>query len=317
MIDHFASAETCRACGLPLNKNEFSYDGVCAECAASSSTQASGDVASAVAPPFDVFPAAQEVSIDPDHPRWGPVAGIGVWLVSLVAIIVIPMLAVVSWYLIQSARGRPVPNIVARDEMLDWLKSPNLLLVQVLSTILAHLITIAACWALVTRFGARPFWASLGWNWAGRSVWYWLVFSACIIVALLVASQVLSRFLPQSDENSFAELLKSSQRVRIAVAVLATFTAPLVEETVYRGVLFSSLRRYLGLVATVLVITVMFAGVHVLQYRGAWVSIAGLTLLSFVLTVVRAGTKSILPCVLIHTLNNAFFSVLILLNRAS
>jgi len=317
MIDHFASAETCRACGLPLNKNEFSYDGVCAECAASSSTQASGDVASAVAPPFDVFPAAQEVSIDPDHPRWGPVAGIGVWLVSLVVIIVIPMLAVVSWYLIQSARGRPVPNIVARDEMLDWLKSPNLLLVQVLSTILAHLITIAACWALVTRFGARPFWASLGWNWAGRSVWYWLVFSACIIVALLVASQVLSRFLPQSDENSFAELLKSSQRVRIAVAVLATFTAPLVEETVYRGVLFSSLRRYLGLVATVLVITVMFAGVHVLQYRGAWVSIAGLTLLSFVLTVVRAGTKSILPCVLIHTLNNAFFSVLILLNRAS
>jgi len=317
MIDHFASAETCRACGVPLNKNEFSYDGVCAECAASSSTQASGDVASAVAPPFDVFPAAQEVSIDPDHPRWGPVAGIGVWLVSLVVIIVIPMLAVVSWYLIQSARGRPVPSIVARDEMLDWLKSPNLLLVQVLSTILAHLITIAACWALVTRFGARPFWASLGWNWAGRSVWYWLVFSACIIVALLVASQVLSRFLPQSDENSFAELLKSSQRVRIAVAVLATFTAPLVEETVYRGVLFSSLRRYLGLVATVLVITVMFAGVHVLQYRGAWVSIAGLTLLSFVLTVVRAGTKSIRPCVLIHTLNNAFFSVLILLNRAS
>jgi membrane protease YdiL (CAAX protease family) len=245
------------------------------------------------------------------------VAGIGVWLISLVAIIVIPMLAVVSWYLIQSARGRPVPSMVARDEMLDWLKSPNLLLVQVLSTILAHVITITACWALVTRLGARPFWASLGWNWAGRSVWYWLAFSACIIVALLIASQMLSRFLPQSDENSFAELLKSSQRVRIAVAVLATFTAPLVEETVYRGVLFSSLRRYLGLVATVLVVTVMFAGIHVLQYRGAWVSIAGLTMLSFVLTVVRARTKSILPCVLIHTLNNAFFSVLILFNKAS
>lgn len=312
MIDQSAPTEACQACGLPLNKNELTYDGLCAECAASGDTQAPTDTLGA--PRFDVTP---EVSIDPDHPRWGPVAGIGIWLVSLVAIIVIPMLAVVSWYLIQSARGRPVPNMVARDEMLDWLKSPNLLLVQVLSTILAHLITIAACWALVTRFGARPFWASLGWNWAGRSVWYWLAFSACIIVALLIASQLLSRVLPQSDENSFAELLKSSQRVRIAVAALATFTAPLVEETVYRGVLFSSLRRHLGLVATVLIITAMFAGVHVLQYLGAWVSIAGLTLLSFVLTVVRARTKSILPCVLIHTLNNAFFSVLILLNRAS
>lgn len=317
MIDQFAPAETCRTCGLPLNKNEFNKDGLCVECASLSFTNVRTDTALAAGPGFELDPVEQEISIDPDHPRWGPVAGIGIWLVSLVAIIVIPILAVVSWYLIQSARGRPLPSLVARDEMLGWLKSPNLLLVQVLSTIVAHLITIAACWALVTRFGARPFWSSLGWNWAGRSVWYWLTFSACVIFALLLASQGLSRFLPQSDENSFAELLKSSQRVRIAIAVLATFTAPLVEETVYRGVLFSSLRRHLGVIATVLIVTVMFAGVHVLQYWGAWVSVAGLTMLSLALTVVRARTKSILPCVLIHTLNNAFFSVLILLNKAS
>ena len=39
--------------------------------------------------------------------------------------------------------------------MLEWLKSPNLLLVQVLSTILAHAVTIAICWAVVTRLGKR------------------------------------------------------------------------------------------------------------------------------------------------------------------
>jgi membrane protease YdiL (CAAX protease family) len=123
--------------------------------------------------------------------------------------------------------------------------------------------------------------------------------------------------LPQSEENSFTELLKSSQRVRIAIAVLATFTAPLVEETVYRGVLFAAFRRRLGVIATVVTVTLLFAGVHVLQYWGAWVSIAGLTLLSLVLTLVRARTKSILPCVVVHTLNNAFFSVLILLNKVT
>lgn len=132
-----------------------------------------------------------------------------------------------------------------------------------------------------------------------------------------MATQVLSRFLPQSEENSFTDLLKSSMRVRVAIAVLATFTAPLVEETVYRGVLFSSLRRSLGLVGTVVLVTLMFAGVHVLQYLGAWVTIAGLTLLSLALTLIRARTKSILPCVLIHTVNNAFFAVLILFNKVS
>ena len=81
--------------------------------------------------------------------------------------------------------------------------------------------------------------------------------------------------------------------------------------------LFASMRKHLGLVATVIVITLLFSGVHVLQYWGAWVSVAGLTMLSLALTVVRARTKSILPCVVIHTLNNAFFSVLILLNKSS
>ena len=122
--------------------------------------------------------------------------------------------------------------------------------------------------------------------------------------------------LPQSEENSFTELLKSSTRVRIAIAILATFSAPLVEEAVYRGILYSGLRKSFGVAPTVLLVTLMFAGVHVLQYMGAWVSIAGLTMLSLALTVIRARTKSILPCVAIHTVNNAFFSVLILLNKA-
>jgi membrane protease YdiL (CAAX protease family) len=138
-----------------------------------------------------------------------------------------------------------------------------------------------------------------------------------IMVALVLATQLLSRFLPQSEENSFSELLRSSTRVRIAIAALATFTAPLVEETVYRGMLFSSFRRSLGLVGTVVLVTLMFAGVHVLQYMGAWVSVAGLVLLSLALTLIRARTKSILPCVLIHTVNNAFFSVLVLFNKVS
>jgi membrane protease YdiL (CAAX protease family) len=317
MIDQLTSAETCLVCGASLNEDQVNPDRLCRNCAEPNATQ--GAYGTGV-PPSTFEPATtpqQEIPPDPDNPPWGPMSGISVWLLSMASVIAIPIVAVVAWYLIQSVRGAPLPGLAARDELLQWLKSPDLILVQVLSTIIAHAITIAFCWAVVTKLGKRPFWASIGWHWAGHPMWYWLVFSACVIVGLLIVSQLLSRVLPQSEDNAFAELLKSSRGVRIAIAVLATFTAPLVEETVYRGILFSALRRHLGLIATVLIVTVMFTGVHVLQYWGAWVSVAGLTLLSLALTIIRARTKSILPCVLIHTLNNAFFSVFILLNKAT
>jgi CAAX protease family protein len=319
MVDQLASSETCQVCGALLNKDQFHQDGLCSECTEASS-KAAAEAHSDEWTPSPLEPstvAQQELPPDPDRPNWSAASGVSVWVASVAAIIVIPVIAVIAWFLIQSVRGAALPNLAVSEEVLEWLKSPNLLLVQVLSTIVAHGITLAICWVVVTGMGKRPFWTSLGWNWAGRSVWYWLVFSACVIVALLLVSQLLARVLPQSEDNSFAELLKSSKQVRIAIAVLATFTAPLVEEAVYRGILYSGLRRSFGLTTTVLLVTVMFAGVHVLQYLGAWVSIAGLTLLSLALTVIRARTKSILPCVAIHTVNNAFFSVLILLNKAS
>jgi membrane protease YdiL (CAAX protease family) len=390
MVDQLASAKTCAVCGALLNTDHFQPDGLCNQCAAISAGSASGAALNAQLPPaFGLSPdLEQERPPDPDQPPWGPASGVGVWVASVAAIIFIPIIAVVLWFIIQSARGAALPNFGVPQELVEWLKSPTLLLVQVLSTIVAHAITVGICWMVVTRMGKRPFWPSLGWKWAGHSraglkvmllgitigfgplivailargisprfgviplerlfpfavlctatglaiawrkwrlaaitseeevtpLWYWLVFSACVIVTLMGVTQVLSRVLPQSEENSFTELLKSSTQVRIAVAILATFTAPLVEEAVYRGLLYSGLRKAFGVAPTVLLVTLMFAGVHVLQYFGSWVSLAGLTLLSLALTLVRARTKSILPCVVIHTVNNAFFSVLILLNKAT
>jgi len=169
---------------------------------------------------------------------------------------------------------------------------------------------------VVTKMGSRPFRASLGWSWGGRRVWYWIVFSGCTLLGIQILSQVLIRFMPER-ESPFDQLLKSSQQVRIAVAILAVCTAPIVEEVVYRGVLFSALRKRIGVIATVIIVTATFAGVHVFQNRGAWVSISGLAFLSLALTTVRARTKSVLPCVFIHTLNNAFASLVILINKGS
>ena len=154
-------------CGATFGNDGVEANGLCLRCAGYDVGQPPG---------LALADASADVSvarvIDPDHPHWGAATGIGVWVASVAAIIVIPIIAVIAWYVLQKARHAPVPSLSSKDEMLEWLKSPNLLLVQVLSTILAHALTIAVCWAVVTRLGTRPFWESLGWNWAGRSVWY-------------------------------------------------------------------------------------------------------------------------------------------------
>lgn len=259
--------------------------------------------------------AGETQRYDPDHPTWGPLAGILVWVASIAAIIIVPILAVAAWYIILKLWDVPVPSLLAQNELVEWLKSPPLLLVQIGSTLVAHLITLAICWPIVTKMGTRRFWASLGWHWAGRSPLFWVLFSAGVIVALVGFSQVAVRFLPESQDTTFAELLRSSTEVRIAVALMATLSAPIVEEIIYRGVLFSALRSRAGVAASVVLVTMLFASVHFVQYWGAWVSISGLVFLSLILTLVRERTGSILPSVMIHFVNNAFFSVLIIANK--
>ena len=133
-----------------------------------------------------------------------------------------------------------------------------------------------------------------------------------VLVAVLLVSILLEKVLPNKENTSFDLLIKSSRQARLWIAFLAVFTAPLVEELTYRGVLFSSLRPRVGLNWSIAIVTLLFSLVHFPQYWGAWAGLAGLTLLSLALTIVRASTRSIFPCIVIHTLNNVVGAIQIL-----
>ena len=252
---------------------------------------------------------------DPDRPHWGPAAGIGAWLFSFAALIVMSITALGVWYVIEVALGLPVPSTDA--EFREWVFSPNTVLAQVLSTMAAHALTIGFCWAVVTRVGRRPFWESLGWKWNGGSALSKALYVLGVTASMYATFVVLTQLMPQASETQFDQLLKTSPQVRYAVAFMAVFTAPLVEEVVYRGVLFSALRSRVGLSATVAFVTLLFAGVHAYQYWGSWAGLIGITVLSFVLTLIRAKTKSIFPCVAIHLVFNAVNAFFIVFAHSS
>jgi membrane protease YdiL (CAAX protease family) len=152
----------------------------------------------------------------------------------------------------------------------------------------------------VTRFRRRPFWQSLGWGWIPQ---FRLVHAVGLAFLMLGVAILLEHTLPHK-ETDLEKFLKMGTAVRIMVAALAVVTAPLIEEVVYRGVVYSTVEGLMGKGAAVTFVTLLFALVHGPQYWGSVAALASILSLSFVLTLLRAWTGKLLPCFATHLVFN-------------
>jgi uncharacterized protein len=285
---------------------------------------------------------------DPDDPPWGAAAAFALWLASLFILIFVPLFALVGYLL---WRDRPITQ-QAIDEGIK--SDPQALLTYAIANLPAHLLTLALVWLLVTSAGRRPFRRTLGWSW-GRYFGPWTS-AATGILLLLVGGVLVSLF--KGGKTPFDEMLESSAAARFATVLMATVTAPLVEELVYRGVLYAGLQKGLaqagisfqrlnwlaargspppaalpgfvwglvkvicrvgaliltffntlsprqgGVVWAVIIVSSLFTLVHIPQYYNNPGVIAAVGTLSLSLTIVRAATGRLLPCVVIHAVFN-------------
>jgi membrane protease YdiL (CAAX protease family) len=189
------------------------------------------------------------------------------------------------------------------------LNDPTAILLQVLSLLPAHLLTFALIWALVTRFGKLPFFATIGWGWPRRlGFWRSVIFG----VVLFVVATAVTKLLGSDKATPLEQIINSSTAARYALAFLAVFTAPFVEEFIFRGVLYAALQRLVGAVWAGLFVLVLFTLIHVPQYRTNYGVIAAVLLLSTSLTVVRAVTGRLLPCIVIHLVFNGISAIILL-----
>lgn len=183
------------------------------------------------------------------------------------------------------------------------------ILLQVIAILPTHIVTLALLWALVTRFGKRPFLASFGWGWSPRlRMWQSIGLGVC----LFIAATTLAKLLGAEKPTQLEQLINSSFGARYAIAFLAVFTAPFIEEFVYRGVVYSALQRTIGVTGAVIFVLGLFTAIHVPQYWPNIGVIAAVALLSIVLTIVRAYSGKLLPCVVIHMSFNAVQALLLI-----
>ena len=234
------------------------------------------------------------------------------WVGNLLLLIFIPLAFLIP-YAIHRGLTFGSPNFAQTFAELA-VKDPTAIFLQVLATLPTHLLTFVIVWAVVTRFGRRPFWASLGWGWSKHLGWPQ---SIALGVLLFFASMGVAYVLGGNKPTQLDLILNSSPASKYLIAFLATFTAPFAEEFVYRGLLYSALERIGGKVIAVIFVLALFTLVHVPQYWPNLGVIAAVGLLSVVLTIVRAVSGKLLPCVVIHFVFNGIQSALIVLGVSS
>jgi membrane protease YdiL (CAAX protease family) len=271
-------------------------------------------------PPFQETPLgnsepvelpAPPPEIDPDNPpwavnrSWGFVKAIMVWIASVLCLLIVPLVLVIPYAVYRYMSGPLRPEEMMVDKMFLFL--------SILGVIPAHLLTFFIVWAVVSEWGRYPFWRTVGFSWPPKSSpWATIGFSTGIAVALLVIGGAVTNWFG-GEKTQLDQLINSSYQARLATAFLAFATGPIIEELVYRGVVYPAFERVVGVAGAVGLVSIMFAGVHVYQYKNNLAVIGVITVLSVALTLVRAYTHRLLPSFIIHLIFNGLQSLYLIL----
>ena len=112
------------------------------------------------------------------------------------------------------------------------------------------------------------------------------------------------------------QLAEGGWGLRLQVLLLAAVLAPLVEETMFRGVLYRHLRevsgrfgRPLSVLISATLNTLIFAGVH----PQGWVAVPALMGLAYGFVLLREWRGSLLPAMVAHGLSNGLVMTMLIL----
>lgn len=228
------------------------------------------------------------------------------WATSFILLLTVPVVTALPYLGYRLATdGAAILKVMAADKML--------LFFSVLGIFPAHLLTLVVIWMVLSDGGRQPFWKSIGFEWPEGLSPAATTIACTVLAAVLFGLAQLIAYIYGERKTDLDLLIESSFYARMATAFMATATAPLVEEVLYRGVIYRALDKAAGVAVALPIVSLLFAGVHVFQYRNNIAVIIVITLLSIVLTASRALTGKVLPAFIIHLVFNGIQSVFIVL----
>ena len=127
-----------------------------------------------------------------------------------------------------------------------------------------------------------------------------------LLVISLISSQVLSGYPKQESVQKLTET--QSLKEIFNIAIYALVVAPVLEEFLFRGILFRAMKRPCGVGPALVISSILFGLVH----RNV-LSFVPLTFLGIILALSYERTGDLRTCILIHAFFNGFmvFSILV------
>lgn len=167
-------------------------------------------------------------------------------------------------------------------------------------------VIVAVYWPVLRGVGFAEVRHALGWH-AGRGVLVEVgsgllgYVTALPILGLGVLIKILlTRLAPAAPTHPVMEEIGRGWVGTLEIYLRACVWAPLSEETLFRGMLFSHLRRRHQFIFSAMTVALIFAAIH----PQGWVAIPMLSLIALVLATIREWRGSILAPVAAHALNN-------------
>jgi CAAX protease family protein len=175
--------------------------------------------------------------------------------------------------------------------------------------VMAYILTVGFMVLLVWQKYRTGFLDAVRWNTpASRLAYGAAALGAGLGLTNELLSVVLQRWIPKS--LPIDEYLRNPSSA-YALAAFGILVAPVVEELFFRGFLYPALARPLGSVLAMGLTGGFFALIHSEQLAHAWVPLLLLFAVGVVLTAVRAWTKSVAACVVVHmSYNTTLFTTL-------
>jgi CAAX protease family protein len=175
--------------------------------------------------------------------------------------------------------------------------------------VLAYILTVGFMVLLIWQKYRTGFLEAVRWNALGGG---WVYGAIALGAALGLINDLLSGFLERWIPKSLPidEYFRNPASA-YALAAFGILIAPVVEELFFRGFLYPALARPLGSALAVGLTGGLFALIHSEQLAHSWIPLLLLFVIGVILTLVRAKTKSVATCVIVHmTYNTTLFTLL-------
>ncbi|TNE46961.1 MAG: CPBP family intramembrane metalloprotease [Deltaproteobacteria bacterium] len=183
---------------------------------------------------------------------------------------------------------------------------------MVSATLISNAVLVAF-YVIRARLVKRFSWDDLGWRWTTlHNTLYWsVVFFVMVFLFNYVYQALLTYFELGRLTQEIASFFGPDQpfALKALTLFLVVVGAPLAEELLYRGVLFTAMKRVLSPHTAAIAAGLIFGAIH-FELR----TIIPLGFLGYLLCLTYHYTRSLWLCIALHTLNNALaFAFLLML----